>query len=173
MNTYFHEVVKYHPAGYKDRIYTYDDWTSISDIGKTFRTGILSADDYIKVEDSYVNTILTVMSETDCHYLTIEYVEAYEDEIIKRMKEHKQRYNIPVLDFIPNLKNGKRVSQNKASVLFRLCLRELCYIKFSCKSKKLKIEFGYDYYLYIKCPIGKERLNQIVSENHLYLDPRG
>lgn len=82
MKSYFHEVVKYHPAGYSLRIYTYDDWTSISDIGKTFRTGILSADDYIKVEDSYVNTILTVMSETDSHYLTIEYVEAHEDEII-------------------------------------------------------------------------------------------
>ena len=173
MKSYFHEIVKYHPAGYKDRIYTFDDWTSISDIGKIFRTGILSADDYIKVEDSYVNTILTVMSETDCHYLTMEYVEAYEDEIIKRMKEYKQRYNIPVLDPIPNLKKGKEVSKNEAAVLFRLCLRELCYIKFSCKSKKLKIEFGYDYYLYIKCLIGKERLNQIVSENHLYLDPRG
>lgn len=85
MKSYFHEIVKYHPAGYKDRIYTFDDWTSISDIGKIFRTGILSADDYIKVEDSYVNTILTVMSETDCHYLTIEYVEAYDDEIVKRM----------------------------------------------------------------------------------------
>ena len=96
MKSYFHEIVKYHPAGYKDRIYTFDDWTSISDIGKIFRTGILSADDYIKVEDSYVNTILTVMSETDCHYLTIEYVEAYDDEIVKRMKEYKQRYNIPV-----------------------------------------------------------------------------
>lgn len=91
------------------------------------------------------------MSETDCHYLTIEYVEAYDDEIVKRMKEYKQRYNIPVLDPIPNLKKGKEVSKNEAAVLFRLCLRELCYIKFSCKSKKLKIEFGYDYYLYIKC----------------------
>lgn len=113
MKSYFHEIVKYHPAGYKDRIYTFDDWTSISDIGKIFRTGILSADDYIKVEDSYVNTILTVMSETDCHYLTIEYVEAYDDEIVKRMKEYKQRYNIPVLDPIPNLKKGKEVSKKR------------------------------------------------------------
>ena len=151
MKSYFYEIVKYHPAGYKDRIYTFDDWTSISDIGKIFRTGILSADDYIKVEDSYVNTILTVMSETDCHYLTIEYVEAYDDEIVKRMKEYKQRYNIPVLDPIPNLKKGKEVSKNEAAVLFRLCLRGLFDINFSFKSKKLKIEFGYDYYLYIKC----------------------
>lgn len=30
MKSYFHEIVKYHPAGYKDRIYTFDDWTSIS-----------------------------------------------------------------------------------------------------------------------------------------------
>lgn len=150
MKSYFHEIVKYHPAGYKDRIYTFDDWTSISDIGKIFRTGILSADDYIKVEDSYVNTILTVMSETDCHYLTIEYVEAYDDEIVKRMKEYKQRYNIPVLDPIPNLKKGKEVSKTRLPFCSGF-VRELCYIKFSCKSKKLKIEFGYDYYLYIKC----------------------
>ena len=42
MKSYFYEIVKYHPAGYKDLIYTFDDWTSISDIGKIFRTGILS-----------------------------------------------------------------------------------------------------------------------------------
>ena len=35
MKSYFHEIVKYHPAGYKDRIYTFDDWTSISDMGKS------------------------------------------------------------------------------------------------------------------------------------------
>ena len=38
------------------------------------------------------------MSETDCHYLTIEYVEAYDDEIVKRMKEYKRNHSIFRLD---------------------------------------------------------------------------
>ena len=35
MEDIFHEIVKYPPSGYnKDGIYTSNDWTSISDIGK-------------------------------------------------------------------------------------------------------------------------------------------
>ena len=57
--------------------------------------------------------------------------------------------------------------------ILRLCLRELCYIVFSCKSKKLELDFSYEYYLNIKCPINKSTLNEIVKKNNLYLDPRG
>lgn len=174
MNDFYHEIVKYTPSGYnKDGIYVYDDWTSISDIGKSIGDNILSVENYLEVEGNYINTILAIMSEIDCHYLTLEYVEANRHEIMKDIKRYKQKYNLPILEFIPILKVGKRVSRKNAAILFRLCLRELCYIEFSCKSKNLKMYFTTEYYLNIQCPICKERLNQIVSENHLYLDPGG
>lgn len=54
MENIFHEIVKYPPSGYnKDGIYMYDDWTSISDIGKSFNGKIFSAKDYLKVENQY------------------------------------------------------------------------------------------------------------------------
>ena len=82
MDDIFHEIVKYAPSGYnKDGIYTSDDWTSISDIGKSFNGKILSVKDYLKVEEQYVNTVLMIMSALDCECLAIEYIEINQDKM--------------------------------------------------------------------------------------------
>ena len=174
MEDIFHEIVKYPPSGYnKDGIYTYDDWTSISDIGKSFNGKILSAKDYLKVENQYINTVLMVMSALDCKYLTIEYIEVNQDRIINDIEIYKKKYGISITGTLPKLKRKMRISQINIPNILRLCLRELCYIVFSCKSKKLKLYFSYEYYLNIKCPIDSNTLSQIVKRNNLYLDPRG
>lgn len=82
MEDIFHEIVKYPPSGYnKDGIYTSDDWTSISDVGKSFNGKILTVKDYLKVEGQYVNTVLMIMSALDCEYLAIEYIEINQDKM--------------------------------------------------------------------------------------------
>ena len=40
-------------------------------------------------------------------------------------------------------------------------------------TKKLKIEFGYDYYLYVSCNLNSRTLYDLVNNVGLYLDPRG
>lgn len=174
MEDLFHEIVKYPPSGYnKDGIYMYDDWTSISDIGKSFNGKIFSAKDYLKVENQYINTVLMIMSELDCKYLTIAYIEVNQNEMINDIEMYEKKYGVNITGTFPNLKKRMRISRINIPNILKLCLRELCYIVFSCKSKKLKLYFSYDYYLNIKCPINKITLNEIVKKNNLYLDPRG
>lgn len=174
MEEIFHEIVKYSPSGYnKNGIYISNDWCSISDIGKNFNGNILSVDDYLNVEDKYINTILSIMQKLDCTYLTIEYVESDKNDIINGMRRYKEKYNVDILDSFPYPRRGMRFSKKKLTKLFRLCLRELCYIVFVCKSKKIKLYFSYEYYLNVKCPLAKDILYQIVNKNGLYLDPRG
>ena len=174
MDDIFHEIVKYAPSGYnKDGIYTSDDWTSISDIGKSFNGKILSVKDYLKVEEQYVKTVLMIMSALDCEYLAIEYIEINQDKMANDIEIYRKKYGVSITGTLPKLKKGTRLSRINAPNVLRLCLRELCYIVFSCKSKELELYFSYDYYLNVKCPIDRNTLSQIVKKNNLYLDPRG
>ena len=148
MEDIFHEIVKYPPSGYnKDGIYTSYDWTSISDIGKSFNGKILCVKDYLKVEGQYVNTVLMIMSALDCEYLTIEYIEVNQDEMANDIEIYREKYGVSITGILPKLKKGTRLSRINVPNVLRLCLRELCYIVFSCKSKKLKFYFSYEYYL--------------------------
>lgn len=53
MKTY--RITKYNPKNReKDGVYSKDEWTSISDIGKSFGDYKLTASDYLKVEDQYL-----------------------------------------------------------------------------------------------------------------------
>lgn len=174
MEDIFHEIVKYPPSGYnKDGIYTSDDWTSISDIGKSFNGKILSVKDYLKVEGQYVNTIMMIMSALDCEYLTISYIEKNQADMINDIEIYRKKYGVSIKGTLPKLKKGTRLSRINVPNVLRLCLRELCYIVFSCESKKLELYFSYEYYLNVKCPIDRNILSQIVKKNNLYLDPRG
>lgn len=131
MEDIFHEIVKYPPSGYnKDGIYMYDDWTSISDIGKSFNGKIFSAKDYLKVENQYINTVLMIMSELDCKYLTIAYIEVNQNEMINDIEMYEKKYGVNITGTFPNLKKGMRISRINIPNILRLCLRELCYIVF-------------------------------------------
>lgn len=68
----------------------YDDWTSISDIGKSFNGKIFSSKDYLKVENQYINTVLMIMSELDCKYLTIAYIEVNQNEMINDIEMYEK-----------------------------------------------------------------------------------
>ena len=45
-----YRITKYNPAHRINGVYTADEWTSFSDIGKVFGDTILSQDDYLKTE---------------------------------------------------------------------------------------------------------------------------
>lgn len=107
MEDIFHEIVKYPPSGYnKDGIYMYDDWTSISDIGKSFNGKIFSAKDYLKVENQYINTVLMIMSELDCKYLTIAYIEVNQNEMINDIEMYEKNMVLTLQEHFLILKRG-------------------------------------------------------------------
>jgi hypothetical protein len=40
----------------EDGVFMRDEWTSISDIGRTYPTGVFTLAEYIEVEEAYVET---------------------------------------------------------------------------------------------------------------------
>ena len=170
----WHEIVKYNPVYYdKNGVYTIDEWTSRSDVGKCYNGKTFSIEEYLKVEQQYIDVVLSVMDTAKCAYMTINYLEADKDYIVDRIKSSKF-YNIdfPLLLSLPLVAKGKKIYYKKIDNLIRLALREYLYVVLCNNKHKLQIEFGYDYYMKISSSLSNTVLQEKVSKVGLFLDPR-
>ena len=57
----WYRITKYDPAFRDNGIYTRDEWTSISDVGKTYNGVPFSMDEYVKVESNYIACVKSIM----------------------------------------------------------------------------------------------------------------
>jgi len=169
----YYEIAKYNPSYYKEGRYEMEDWTSRSDIGKSYNGIVFSLDDYLNVEKRYIQVIINIAQMSGCKYLTISNLEIDKTNIVSDI-ENSHFYNIDkeLEKTALNLFIGKRISINKINEVVMLCLREYAYIRLRNISHKLDIDFGYDYYLYIGTILPKVELSNIIKQEKLYLNPR-
>lgn len=169
-----HEIVKFSPAFYnEDGVYCKDEWTSVSDIGKCFNGDVLTKEEYFAVESNYVDAVCEILQVTGTDSQTIEYIEKDDEWIEKQMENSKiPEQDLPLLPVAKSLREGQTIGLMEFRDAMRLCLREYIYAVFTNRARNLKIEFGYDYYMYVDCPLSKERLSDITTRHSLFLDPR-
>ena len=139
------QISKYDPAyRTEDGEYVKDDWTSVSDIGNIFNGKLFEKEEYLKVENAYVNLLNKVLKETESTYLKVVGLDKYDEDLVKFLGVP---YNDKSDEIFKSLEEGKVFALNDAMILIRLILREnvWCYLV----NKYVTIKFGYDYYLYI------------------------
>lgn len=170
----WHEIVKYSPENYDEKgVYTKDEWISRSDIGTSYEGKPFTLEEYLDVEQRYVNVVLSVMNATNSKYVTIQYLEADKAYVVKQIKASKfHEIDVRLLSSVPLLDEKRRISSTKISDVLRLALREYIYVVLSNKEHGVFVRFGYDYYLNIACSLGNDVLEDIVHKEGLFLDPR-
>lgn len=170
----WHEIVKYSPENYNENgVYTKDEWISRSDIGTVYEGKPFTLEEYLDVEQRYVNVVLSVMKATNCKYMTIQYLEADKAYITKQIKASKfRKIDSRLLSSVPLLEKNERISSTKISDILRLALREYIYVVLSNKEHGVFVKFGYDYYLNVSCSLSNDVLEDIVRKEGLFLDPR-
>lgn len=138
-------VTKYNPRYRKGNGYHQDDWTSVSDIGKSFQGHILDIDSYLTMEDRYVSSALHFFSNSGVGHLTVVSLE--------------QNIDVPPFIYTLNLSNimnsftvheGMVIRKDQFDTVCRLNLRELIWCKLE-QNGLFFVHFGYDYYMYIGC----------------------
>ena len=149
MNTW--RVTKYNPAFRDERgVYLRDEWTSISDVGRSFDGVELTFDEYCKVEDAYVSTILSFISEASLDALTVTDLETY------GVSEARAE-DLRGIDCDPNaVRQRMLLSGGSIGDVCRLVLREVLWCKLESEGG-FYIHFGYDYYMYIGSPVLSEQ----------------
>ena len=129
LGVFEYRVTKYDPA-HRDAggLYTLDDWTSVSDIGKTFDGVVLTEPEYQRREDAYVAAAEAFMSEVGVSSLTV--------------CELENHASVPLA-----FGDGAVIALARAGTVVRRVLRE----EFWCRleSEGGFIHLGYDFYMYV------------------------
>lgn len=143
-----YRVTKYNPALRDARgAYLVDEWTSVTDIGRSFGGVILTNDEYRRVEQSYVKSALAFVREGG---VTLLRVEGFENN--KAIE----------LEF----EEGSVLSVEQVGELIQQILREEFWCRFECQDGF--VHFGWDYYMYIGVPHRCREAERLAQELGLY-----
>lgn len=169
-----YEIVKYSPDGYDSHgSYQNEEWTSISDVGCVYPDGIFTFQDYLQVEDRYVNSVMEIMRISGAKYLTIVYLESSPQEIDDWYSQSTfRKENVQLYAFAKTLHQGKRIFITDIPLVVKLCLRECLYAILINLKQKLQIDFGYDYYMHIHTQADEKIIREIAYRNNLFVNPR-
>lgn len=153
-------ITKYNPkyrnigGGYEK-----NEWTEVGDIGKTYNGEVFTEDEYLKMESNYLKTIELVIKNDN--FFTITNLEKHSNMIRNKNLSFSERE----VEFFNTVYDRKKNSAFETLIAAKLILRnEIWGI---LKSKNLKIEFGYDYYMYLitKVPLTVVIIKKIESFN--------
>lgn len=162
-------ITKYNPKFRdKDGKYTKDEWTSISDIGTYFDRLELKYEDYLIVEDAYVDTVLLIMEFLKCDKVRITHLYKYETKDDFYKYDSNSLYTTYDSIFINMIIADRKV----ISDLIRLRLREhIAELDIKLEdSINDEITFGFDYYMYLTTDKNIESLLPKILRLGLFID---
>lgn len=173
-----HSVVKYNPEYYSEKgYYTKDEWGCMGDVGRVYDEHLLTLDEYLDVEQKYIDAVIRVMELTNCRYLTVSFlgdtVVSTKNSIRKMLSEENRflQYDKVLYDSFMNLIEGKRIFKANIPYVVSLNLREYTYTALTNFQKGLEIHFGYDYYIYFNTKFPIDILRGEIRKIGLFLDP--
>jgi hypothetical protein len=146
-NMNYYRISKYDPRYRIDGIYQKDEWTAISDIGKAFDGTVLTENEYYKVEQSYVNFVLSV-----CNLQGIDRLEIVDLENYNKL----------------HWANRQQLNTQQSEEFIKLCLREEIWGRLL--SKGFVFETGWDYYIHIGCELDFNEIEQFAHQNNLFVE---
>lgn len=145
-------VTKYDPAfrrGHRGP-YTREEWTSISDVGRTVGGVPLTQTEYLRVEDAYVSSADAFLREAKVIALTVAGLE--------------NPLNLPL-----PFSEGAILDTDSVPSVIRRVLRE----EFWCRLEGADsfVHVGYDYYMYIGVPVECPAAVTIARQLGLFPEP--
>lgn len=137
-------VAKYNPQNRDAKgLYTLvDEWTSISDVGKTYQGQIFTMEQYLATEEKYIRAVEVLMQKTGVNHLKLLDLENHSHETAL------------------NLSEGKTIHISLVRELIKMILREEVWGRLVAKNQ-FEVHFGYNYYMYF---VGESLTEDIIEE---------
>jgi hypothetical protein len=163
----WYRICKYDPA-FRDETGAYqrDEWTSVSDIGKSFAGVTLDASTYLATETAYVRAMREFMTDAGVTSLRVAALEPPPD------LDPLVQYELPDAEALTRLareiRDGMELSGAALDRACRLNLREVLWCRLE-QPARLVVETSYDYYLHIGTTAPSERAIAKVHELGLFV----
>jgi hypothetical protein len=147
-------VTKYDPSFRNPNgQYTKVEWTSYTDIGKTFPNGILDENEYLRTEKIYLEAIKIYAEENRLSSFKLNSIEP---------NTFKSIENITISEKI-------NYSIDETSILAKNILRETFWAKLKSGSD-FEIHFGYDFYMYFVARTDQTNLMNRINATGLFCE---
>ncbi|MBP6014638.1 MAG: hypothetical protein KBA31_20590 [Alphaproteobacteria bacterium] len=120
-----------------------DDWTTVSDIGRAFAGKVLTAEEYLGVEQSYVLALAAIAAESDVSKLCTR----LDTQLPERAAVEKWLFGIDWTT-VESFKDREWIQGGRMAIFFRLCLRGIVGHAATDESGFF-IAFTGDYYVHL------------------------
>jgi hypothetical protein len=135
-----YRVTKYNPEFRDERgAFLWDEWISVSDIGRAFDGVVLSAQEYLRIEDGYVLTLQRALEAAGIKSLVVR------DLQLNPPSKRVAPSHIPIDE---TLVNGASIGGEALERLTRQALRGDLWCRLQGVGDSF-VHFGYDYYMYV------------------------
>jgi hypothetical protein len=159
-----YRVTKYNPAYRNEQgWYLRDDWTEYGDIGKKYNNEIVTLDEYLKMENNYIQAVIAFMQ---CNKVT-----SFQVTKIERGYDPAEDPNSTqgMINIYRNIKNRSLISENNLENICKLMLRR--YLWGLLRNNKLmEIRFGHDYYMVIKSKLACKKTVTNIEKLGLFVE---
>ena len=157
-------ITKYNPA-YRNEEghYLRDEWTSVSEIGKSYQGEILTLNDYLQVEKAYVDTVMKFLEVYQIERVRLIHLETYG---LDNVDKTSPLYD-PSFDTIP-LAEDMLVTIDQIPIVCKMALRDYIYCQLI--TEDFFVQFGDDYYLYIGANSIQQEALHFASEQRLFVE---
>src|SRR5215471_12313219 len=141
---YWWRVTKYDPR-YRDKsgLYLRDEWIGASQIGSEFVDGVLSQEEYLRVEGLYAAAVVQFWMASGEPPLQIQALECSSSFGLPPQTD--ELGDVGFGDWRPV--NGECVPAARLEALVRWCLRNLGWCRLV--GNGFSVDFGYDFYMHI------------------------
>jgi hypothetical protein len=161
---YYWRITKYDPEKRNSQGWFIEDtWTSYSDIGNIYQGKKLTHDQYVLVENLYINAIVLFMKDLEISHLQVKDLENHdhisEDSSVDKME----------IMFVNAMKENDLLSLEQVKMAVKLILREYFWCKLISKHKMF-VHFGYDYYMFVGSSVECRDTLQKIRESGLYVE---
>ena len=161
---YCWRITKYDPRKRNSQGWFLENtWISYGDIGQSYQGKVFTYDEYIRVENLYVNAIMQFMSCLNISYLQVKILEKN-----NRINTDTSVDKVEVA-FVNAMREGDLLSLEQVVMVSKLILRGYFWCELISKYKMF-VDFGYDYYMYIGSKLECKEALQKIRESGLYVE---
>lgn len=157
-------VTKYNPAfRSQDGSYARSEWTSVSDVGRSYDGCTLTCIDYLRVESAYVETVHRFLKASRIQALRVVDLEVNDTcDLLPTSLAAEPKV------WVSKISEGMLVGEAELDCVVRLALREVIWCRLEGPSG-FYVHFGYDYYMYIGSESSELETPLLPSE--IYAEP--
>ena len=142
-----------------------DEWTDASEIGSLVGGKILDLQEYLRVENLYIDAVLRLFDASNLSYLRLCCAGLDKKDLNKLLTSKRHLHDSAFFDF--DFAEDRKILRQEIPTVIKLILRNIAWARLEW-SGKFYAHFGWDYYMYVGSHEAAENIIDEIEASGLY-----